>query len=836
MNKTVDSKWIDGFCLNSPETIHPNALYSMSDLEAIRVKLDSEPFLSEYEYQKAESDKYTLADLDDIALNVNPWKDFVYMFTIPSGAAKAKFEVKLNGAGTVWLDNVRLIHATFGYFEDIAGFDFDSKSEKPEQWSTKTWTGNPVFIWDDIITYDGKRSLKITNNSSVDAGGLISLFEIPVVAGDLYTFKIKVRETSLLEDGVYINTVFLDGSGAKICNMSSPVFNRLTGPTWMYVMPGAHYDADVYLKENNILYAEKAKKKLIYSLDDMISGMKYKIQNNGADPDNAYGAFGTGRGLAGAAILYDMIKGSGVISECDDSILRSKLDWIVNTLTDTSYYNYEEPWKSRHNWNTERLCGLGIFAMIFPEYYKSADLFEYTKDRIIWQLDNVVLDDGAWPESDRYQGAVLRSFITYGKILKRYDGTNIFANPKLKSMFEFLIKIQTPVDKANILTPGVAVLPGIGDGNWTNEWTSVLGWAAPEYVSNDPVLCSKMTAAWRRFGSRLDTELSPGMPTGDLLYPETGLPCELTALVSEKFDDIGYVIFRQHYNDDMEDYFIYRSSACYEHNHWDQGNFSIYSNSTPLVLDPGSAEYFDGCPYWYNSSRAHNMVMFKDKDGNLKNGPVSSTIVDFYTSNSIDYVQSAIPDTMATYYHRHVFFVKDSFDTYVVWDDIDSSHNSEIGYTTLSTSTDITGSKATAHGYNNMDVEISFLSPENPTIDKSIGGISVNSGYPQKYVEHLTVDANAGDNYLTVLYPKKKTTTGLGNSLLNVDKADATAYKITKSDDSSFVILINSGLIAQDVGITIDTALTDMRTGTSYSNNNGVTTVNIGARSIMILN
>lgn len=807
---------------------HPYAFYDTSDLTGLRSKIGTSHFSDWYESMEEAADRYTSAELADIP-EIYPWRTFTFTFQAPANAETARFSLQLRGTGSVAFDNAKLILIGQGY-ETISNAGFEAGTAAPFDWNSVSINGNPQFSWENNATLgrasEGTRMVSITNDGGDDSGGWETAVAVYVEPGQMYSLQIDINQNDLLEDGVYLIASFKDEFGADTGEELRSLRYNTTTPTKRSGL-GLAENAMVYAMTDDEAYAERTWKLLAYTLEDM----QYRMVNwllTSQDPDQSSRAVHIGRALGGAAIAYDMIADSGVATAEEDNRIRSLFYWIADKLMDRSYYDYENDGDKRSNFNSDRAAGLGIFALVFPEYAYSEDYLEHALNQIEWQLEHVVGDDGGWPESIRYHQAVMDRWIALAKMLNRQGSVNLFSNVKFKKMFQFLIETQTPADMASVTAPGLSGYPAIGDHNW-REAVHILGLGASEYKVADATFSKNMMYAWNRSGAVIRSYYS----ILSLVAIDASLPEEAPNLGSMKFEDMGYVLFRNNYGDKNKESFmaiVGGEPQLKSHQHSDRGSFSLYADSTPLSLDPGVSAYGTGVnPNWFQAAPSHNVVQFKDANGNYKDGPTSSAISDTHFSNELDYVRIDIPDKLATSYKRHIGFVKEPFEAYIIWDAIDSTNASRIRFHTLSTDHEIVGSRVTAEGYNNKDLEMTFLQQSIVSIAPSTGSLAV--GYGQEEQEHFTVEESAGEHYLTVLYPKDRSEDGLTIAELAVNRSDARAYLVTDGDGKSFVFVVNGG-IAQSIEIEIDNDLTEMRTAVTYFNTAGFTTVTGNAQSI----
>lgn len=830
----ADSSIYNTYVINLHDSIqnlnsHPFVLYDASDYKTIRDNIaNNTEMTAEYNRLKDMANWYSLAELDQIEY-LFPWSTmFTFTETAPTGAETMIVEVGLSGIGELSLDNIKTYDIGYGE-ATVANVSFENGTTSPDSWTTNTQSGNPIYQWDTTKAHDGDKSVSVSNISSSDKGGWSNT--IAVEEGHEYSIVPAISILSEPEKGAYISVTFLDVNQEVIQNSQSGVYNYTTLTSRNAIGNPLQAAASVYVNEGDLTAAQKAKKMLIYSVENTRIDMDHYLKT-GIDIRVNSQAVHVGRAMVAYATAYDMIKDSGVITQEEDNHIRANLYWIADVLMDQDYYDITNTLNRDHNYNTDRSSGLGVFAIAFPEYYKAQTYLTHAQGEIDYQLGNpsVVLNDGVWHETFRYQAALLDRLITFGKARKKMDGVDLFTNPKLKKMFQLMIEIQTPQDAVSTALPNSSTLPVIGDTGYNEAHMNILGFVASEYAVSDPVFSKELMHTWNRGGSILSGSRVSITP---FLYVDQTLSEQAPDITSKHFEDSGYVVFRQNFDQASETYMVFPKTIDSGHQHLDQGSFSLFYQHTPLSLDAGVDGYLDGTAYWYESSDAHNMVMFKDGSGNYVDGPATSSVADFYTSSVLDYVQYDIPDNLSTEYDRHVAFVKDQKDVMIIWDRIQSTNDSRYSLYTLSNATDVNGNVATAHCYNNLDLEITLLGQSTPFIE-STGLLA--TGYPQAYQERLMIEGAAGQDYLTLLYPKGSTEAGLTSSALSVNGTGVEAYRVLKDDGSWFVIIVNNGS-TQNVDVTISGSsfIEDYRTGTIYSPTGDTYTVNISEKSIMLL-
>lgn len=561
--------------------------------------------------------------------------------------------------------------------------------------------------------------------------------------------------------------------------------------------------------------------------------------------DDTYGAVHIGRGMAVISVIYDQIADSGVILPQEDAAIKSYLRYIAAMMMDTAYYRFDleqfpdEKGGKRSNWNADRATGLGIYALIFPEEEFAEEYLAHACSVVDWQLEHVVDQDGAWPENIRYHGAVLHRYFLFFTLLQRLKRIDYWSRDKVKRMYRFLIGTVTPKDILQGGTNSAPTLlsPAVGDSTVDDQWFRIFSYVAPFYAQSDSQLSREMMWVWEHGGGVVrDTGAYPCSLLA-LLYPQPELPQEAPTLSSIHYQGMGYIIFRQHAGLwGRENYAIFESSPLTYHAHHDEGHFSIWANSTPMALDPGTGGYYNGDRQWYVNGHAHNVVQFMDEAGTVRNGPLKSICEEVFFSNQLDYVRSEIPDVYAEAYHRHFAYVKAGADVYVVWDHIRSKRNSVWNLHTLSTSSIIEKNQITAHCLNESNLEVTFLEPSVISILKDHGAVS--GAYPIAAQEHFRISGDGGGDYLTLLYPKSHASSGLTIQSLPIDtdSRELRMYKILRHEETLFHLLVNGTERSHTFSCQADAALMNLQNKSFYTpSHNGECHIQVDAGRLAIL-
>lgn len=790
----------------------PFACYGAEQLESIRSRIFMQPKLrEEYERQWKLSDAFAQEELSLPIQRIYAFRTNPYVFRTPENAAHMTFAFHIRGKGEVWIRQIQLTHSEKGLPIPLINSRFDYGLSC---WAVSSRTVTSSASLEPHENPSHGQGLYVKNLTANDQVILTMSEPIAVNAREHYSIQTTLRlDQHLSTDGVNVEVRFLDGAGQPLDTVyTSNAFNRKTPTNWAVLLEIAGADADVYMVTGDTMYAERAKRKILYMLTDMCQGMDI-FKATGWHDDDTYGAVHIGRGMAVISVIYDQIADSGVILSHEDAAIKSYLRYIAAMMMDTDYYRFDleqfpdEKGGKRSNWNADRATGLGVYALIFPEEELADDYLAHACSVVDWQLEHVVDQDGAWPENIRYHGAVLHRYFLFFTLLQRLKGIDYWSRDKVKSMYRFIIGTVTPKDslQGGPNCEPKLLSPAVGDSTVDDQWFRLFSYAAPFYALSDPQLSREMMWGWEHGGGVVrDTGAYPCTLVA-LLYPQPELPQEAPTLSSIHYQGMGYIIFRQHAGLwGRENYAIFESSPLSYHAHHDEGHFSIWANGTPMTLDPGTGGYYNGDRHWYVNGHAHNVVQFIDEAGIVQNGPLKSLCEEVYFSDPLDYVRSEIPDVYAEAYHRHFAYVKAGADVYVIWDHIRSQRNTVWNLHTLSTSSIIKKDQITAHCLNESSLEVTFLEPSGISVSKDHGAVS--GAYPLTMQEHFRVSGDGGgddsgdggsgycgSDYLTLLYPKSRESSGLTIQSLPVDadSAELRMYLILRDEETLFHLLVN---------------------------------------------
>ncbi|ACT00654.1 immunoglobulin-like domain-containing protein [Paenibacillus sp. JDR-2] len=849
--------------------VEPNATmyFDESGLQELRDKIAQSPALkAKYEEAKSISDQTSLEqlqkykvfladkpDYDQLNTLYKLWSDSPTLtFTPPAGTVSATLQFTLEsvdneaaGLGHAWIDSVKITPSNAGDLE-IDNNGFEEGRNIPSDWQPVTVKGSPILSWEDRNHYsnDGTRSVFISNPTAADQGAWLYSHDIPLTAGLGYTLSFAAKIDGKLKNGVKATITYKNASGTTIGSID--LFSNKKATMGPNTNLSIQADALVYAVTGDITYAKKAKERILWNLNDFLQGAEY-WQLTDARPDgiDAYGKVQGGRVASIIASAYTFIANAGVFSPEEHADLVAKLNYMNAFLNDgrdrTELDDYTVQ-IGASNWESDAVIGAAMLAMVLPELNDSKQLIVNANKLLKAQLTYTIGPEGEWPESIRYSYAVLSRLAVYAKALRNETGEDFFAFPKLVKMFEYTLSMQTP--PYAYFNNGIST-PAFGDDLLLggNEF-SLLGLYYDEVARTNPKLAAQMYQTWVKAGQSLPAN---GVETilMESFFTPIGFATDTTPMKlqsTDKYKWEGVYLFRNHYGSSNESFMsIMANKTPLGHSHYDQGSFTLYADSTPLVLDPGVESYFATTKAWYTSSSSHSTMQFQ-KAGNSSylDTPLISDNQSFSTNDAIDTMSLRIanPNSGSSGKHtRHFAYVK-GLEAYVIWDQVKGASagtiwNLPVVASKLST---IEGNKVESTGPYNMDLETTVLQPENPVITQEWGRAPaiVPAVDGETKLNYIRVPAEANQNHLTVLYPKAKGKAGLDTEKISSAEG-IDVYRLQSEDGKGITVAVNNNDSDQVISISAEHTLVELNTGTEYALENGQANVTVQANGLVVL-
>ncbi len=479
------------------------------------------------------------------------------------------------------------------------------------------------------------------------------------------------------------------------------------------------------------------------------------------------------RGVWRTLQLYDIVRSFGYLSDADIDEFRNTLvktvECALGENPDSLIVPDKNDWRMSNIWADVALSA-GTVAMAFPELPQADKWINFSVNELLWMIENGVWD-GAWHECPRYHLYQMKITANFLVSLYNRTGINLFMHPSVQSMAKWFVEFSTPRDKVAGKSlgceEGVVLSPGLGDSLW-GENMGILNIFANYIRESNPILSEEIVWLWKRSGYSYSEE-----PVTDLLINPT-LPYRSVNVKSAITFRKGYVSMRNNHDTDNEIWLLLKSgnvSLC-GHENGDANSISIFAYGTPLLLDSGSGDYNDpNHRKWNKKSISHNVVVFRedgetDFDKYHDSKWIDGKIVKWKTNDEYDYtISDASEANDVELYRRHILFVKDG-GYFVIWDEIES--DKESSFMLHSPSDRIVWDK---HAFSfvtpwQTQLDVYSLLPNRELVkNEHLGNIGewtenrpiekVRSFYKFKYQKFMEIRANKGEDYLTVLYPRK---------------------------------------------------------------------------------
>jgi hypothetical protein len=330
---------------------------------------------------------------------------------------------------------------------------------------------------------------------------------------------------------------------------------------------------------------------------------------------------------------------------------------------------------------------------------------------------------------------------------------------------------------------------------------------ARQYATTDPAFSKRLMWMWRRAGSPYHNgQFGLEFP----ILADPGLSDAPQTLGSDLCRKFGYVLMRSGFNTPDETVVYMRGGERgILHPRADLGSIDLFSQGIPLALGSESGPYGPGPDIeWNRSQVSNNDVVFGGKPRDRKE--CSGKIDAFFTDSQVDYAvadcsrpaSKIVPLPESFRWRRHLLLVKNP-DYLVVWDEISSSMPSEWFLHTTAEKLIWTKNLITSHTAYNADLDIHVLSPCEPLVSNEKEGRfgaamedPQNPGkwkgkedpYPFNTLKFFSIPAKAGEDFITVLHPRKPDGAPLTAALVSSTK-ERNTLKITHGGKIDMVTL-----------------------------------------------
>lgn len=700
-----------------------------------------------------------------------------------------------DGIGHVWVDNFDVL-AGNGSDLPIPCHDFSDEEIFNKYWKKITNKGEPVLKLSDEMKITGKSSLYIENPTSNDEGGFECIEKIDVVTGGWYSIDMFAKVDGKAKNGLEVKINFFDDNGEYVdCFVYN--FNKKAWPLdCMEFGLLAQCCALSYYITGDKEYAEKAKYMLLIYLDNFCQGTHYWLMNQSRPGDSdCYGAVQGGRLLIVVACAYSYIRNLGVFTEEEKAKFYDMIDYQLRymlDLRDRTELTYLEAQMYSGNWQSDMCIGTSMIMAVMEDFPNRKTWMLNAYFVLRGQIETHLNDDGSWPESIRYNNAVLKHMSVYAQHLLFETGENWFTETRFCEIYNFIVKVQTP--KFSLMGDSVST-PPFGDHHLSDgSEFAHFGSFVDTIASFNKKLADEMYETWVR-GNRKITGLgNENVLIESIMFNANKYKVaddfELDLKSTADFKNAGIYVFRGKNENKTDNYLAVMSSPKrIAHGHLDQGSFITYYNNTPLVMDTGIEGYFDASTMWHLSTYSHPCLMFSTKrkpvdsgteasglinlsagDFSLKKGyndtPRFSKVLDVNLGDEIDTISIEVENEEGFGKHiRNIAFTKDT--GVVVLDDklVDFEDDVLVSFPVITNNSRIEGNTVYCECLDGVTLKIEVLTPyENIEIDSGrifrmgtgTRNLNVKSDRSVNIVDVIRIKAKGKDGVKTILTPIKE--------------------------------------------------------------------------------
>lgn len=230
------------------------------------------------------------------------------------------------------------------------------------------------------------------------------------------------------------------------------------------------------------------------------------------------------------------------------------------------------------NWLQVESSGLGICALLFPEFNESGKFLKTAMQRLKWVNSKYVLPDGFQSEcSTTYHDFPLSAMCSLCKIAQLAKKNLPHGLTKL---IERMIEVEMYIAQPDLMMP-------------------LLSDCSPRYTSILPTMKYGADIFGRANFRYFATNRKKGRPPAKCSYA---------------FPHSGYCVMRENWDKDAQ-YLVFDAGYFGSgHQHEDKLNFVLCAYGRPLIIDPSIYRYYpDEYSRYFRSTQAHNSVLVDGK-------------------------------------------------------------------------------------------------------------------------------------------------------------------------------------------------------------------------------
>lgn len=460
---------------------------------------------------------------------------------------------------------------------------------------------------------------------------------------------------------------------------------------------------------------------------------------------------------------YELVAGQGGLTPAEDTAVRRTLVFAAHVLAHPDYWNTDVGLCSANpNMTSSIRLPLGLLALYLDGHPCADAWLAAAEDELQRELRDWVSPGGAWIEDPGYQAASLDGMFLLAQGLRNVRGRDYFAHPQFQATLEYYGFLLTPPDPrfppGRPDAPHPMTLPSIGD-MFSGFCTGFNGWMAAATAATAPDYSARQQFFWQSQNRYIGMA---GRAQGLMLaFTDPALPAAPPRDLARGFPGFGAVL-RTSWTDPRASYVAHRTGPHSHHYHDEYNAIVFHAKGAPLCLDFGNCyQPLHRREAWY-----HNRVSFGTATDNPGTGSGGGELLDFATlPGTLDLSAGRVHGSDGQQNTRHVLLVKSPDPlgaNYVVLRDHAAggpkARRFHWNLFCLAGEAQISGAVAHFPGAFGVDLDVHFLSPVAPRIEKDFWEWTqhIYVWGPFQEAQHgIRVAKSAADpDFLALLYPR----------------------------------------------------------------------------------
>jgi len=428
------------------------------------------------------------------------------------------------------------------------------------------------------------------------------------------------------------------------------------------------------------------------------------------------------------------------------------------------------------NFNTCRWFGVGIAGLFFRNHPESKKWIEFSRYYLEKELDYHITVDGVGEENvGNYYPFAWRMMSTLIRIMQEKGIADYRNDPKYLAGTRFWLDVLTPPDVR--FDPPRRMIPPIGNHPYSAPGFGLHEWNANTFQQIQPDLAAWSHWAWLECGQQ--PAFHHLLPL-NFLWANADFKAKVPPLHSKPLKGFGY-IFRNHFPSEKETYLSFKAGRVYFHHDGDEGSFHMFAKGVPLACD--GLELIG-----YTKANVHNMVEILDpgadpKDPKTRSSARGGEVVAHFESPQVDWAAGFFAKEKTrkaefvkkrihhTDWRRDIMLIKskdpEGAEYFAVYDYLNGPdpaiwnldvHSEE---PVVEPATDASAATVRYPGIRkpeyDVGLDVIFVSPASPAIEKVKGTINQAQRYKFPVVEHWLIHSprRPSEDTFTVLFPRR---------------------------------------------------------------------------------